>query len=82
MAYLLLYGNGWTQRWRVAAGTERHVRSEIAKVGTPATGELTVIDPGSDARVTLMVAWASVAAAVVLDADTGTGTEASAGQYA
>ena len=57
MAYLMLYGSGWTQRWRIPEGTEDHVRAEISQVGTQATGSLSVVDPGSDAEVTLVVAW-------------------------
>jgi len=81
MAYLMLYGNGWTQRWRVAAGMEDEVRSQISRVGTDTTGQLTVIDPGLEAEATLFVAWALVAAAVVLDGSTG-GDGDSTGQYA
>jgi hypothetical protein len=67
VAYLMLYGNGCTQRWRIASDMEEHVRSQISQVGTEATGELTVVDPGSEAEATLVAAWALVAAAVVLD---------------
>lgn len=65
MAYLMLYGNGWTQRWRIAAEDEAAVRQEVERVGTATTGRLTVVDPGSDAPATLVVAWSEVAAAVV-----------------
>lgn len=82
MAYLMLYGNGWTQRWGIPSGTEEHVRSQIVKVGTDATGELMVVDPGSEAEATLVVAWALVAAAVVLDGDTRPAGGDSTGQYA
>jgi hypothetical protein len=82
MAYLMLYGNGWTQRWRIASGMEEDVRSQIAQVGTDATGQLTVVDPGSESQATLVIAWALVAAAVVLDGDTGSEVNDSAGQYA
>jgi hypothetical protein len=82
VAYLLLYGNGWTQRWRIAPGTEAEVRARISQVGTGATGELTVVDPGSDVEATLVVAWGLVAAAVVLDGSTVVGDDASTGQYA
>lgn len=81
MAYLMLYGNGWTQRWRVASGMEDEVRSQISQVGTDTTGQLTVVDPGSEAEATLVVAWALVATAVVLDGSTG-GDGDSTGQYA
>ena len=40
-----------------------------------------MIDPGSEAEATLVVAWALVAAAVVLDGSTG-GDGGSTGQYA
>jgi hypothetical protein len=82
MAYLMLYGNGWTQRWRIAAGMEDEIRSQIAQVGTGATGKLAVVDPGSEAEATLVVAWALVAAAVVIDGSAGAGDGDSAGQYA
>ena len=82
MAYLMLYGSGWTQRWRIPEGMEEHVRAEILQVGTGATGSLSVVDPGSDAEVTLVVAWALVAAAVVIEGAGGTGAEAPTGQYA
>jgi hypothetical protein len=82
VAYLMLYGNGWTQRWRIASGMEDKVRSQISRVGTDTTGQLTVLDPGSEAEVTLVVAWAHVAAAVVLDSSTEAGDGESAGQYA
>jgi hypothetical protein len=81
MAYLMLYGNGWTQRWPIASGDEAAVRSQISKVGTAATGQLAVIDPGSESKATLVVAWALVAAAVVLDSAPGV-TSDSVGQYA
>jgi hypothetical protein len=61
---------------------EEHVRAEILQVGTGATGSLSVVDPGSDAEVTLVVAWALVAAAVVIEGAGGTGAEAPTGQYA
>jgi hypothetical protein len=67
MAYLMLYGDGWTQRWRITAENEMAVREEVERVGTEATGRLPVVDPGSDAGATLVVAWGKVAAAVVLE---------------
>jgi hypothetical protein len=81
VAYLMLYGNGWTQRWRIAPVMEDHVRSQISQVGTDTTGQLSVVDPGSDAEATLVVAWALVAAAVVLDGSAGAEDD-TAGQYA
>lgn len=66
MAYLLLYGNGWTQRWHIPADREGQVREQIASVGSTGTGRLSVLDPGTDSETTLSVAWALVACAVVL----------------
>lgn len=70
MAYLLMSGNGWTQRWRIAPELENQVLDAIAQVGTSATSRVPVIDPGSEAEVTLMVAWEHVATAAVIDAAT------------
>jgi hypothetical protein len=78
----MLYGNGWTQRWGIPSGTEEQVRSQIFQVGTDATGKFTVIDPGSEAEATLVVAWPLVAAAVVLDGSAGEAAGDSTGQYA
>ena len=82
MAYVLLYGNGWTQRWGIAPGLEDQVRSQISQVGTNATGNLSVIDPGSGSAATLVVAWELVAAAVVLDGSSSAVSADSTGQYA
>jgi hypothetical protein len=77
----MLYGNGWTQRWRLPEGTADRVRAEIAHVGADSTGHLSVVDPGSDSDVTLVVAWRLVAAAVVIGAAEASGTDDTAGQY-
>lgn len=82
MAYLMLYGNGWTQRWRIAPGAEDEVRAQLSQVGTATTGELSVVDPGSEAEATLVVAWALVATAAVLDGSAVSGVGESSGQYA
>jgi hypothetical protein len=83
MAYLMLYGaGGWTQRWQIADGNEQGIRSEIDRVGTEGVGHLPVVDSQTDAPVTLVVAWAAVAAAVVVDSDTGGRQDAATGQYA
>lgn len=81
MAFLMLYGAGWTQRWRIAPAMEEHVRIQVAQVGSEATGNLPVIDPGSEERTNLMVAWRLVAAAVVLDGSPE-GESDTSGQYA
>jgi hypothetical protein len=83
MAYVMLYGVGWTQRWEVAEGAVSAVKHEIDRVGRDETGHLSVLDPGDSEPTTLVVAWRHVAAAVVLDAE---GTVGSAeldagGQY-
>jgi hypothetical protein len=70
MAYLMLVGTGgWTQRWEVAAGKEEAVAAELVHVGTDGTGQLPLLDPESDAEVTFVVAWGSVAAAVIIPSD-------------
>ena len=78
----MLYGSGWTQRWRIPTGMENGVRDEISRVGTQTTGSLLVVDPGSDAEVTLVVAWNLVAAAVVIDGAADSGVDSTTGQYA
>jgi hypothetical protein len=82
VAYLMLYGTGWTQRWRIAEGMEQQVGAEITRVGKNETTQLSVLDPGSDAPATLVVAWARVAAAVILDSGSGPPHDDAGGQYA
>jgi len=82
MAYLMLYGTGWTQRWRIAEGMEQQIGEAITRVGKNETTQLSVLDPGSDAPATLVVAWAQVAAAVILDAGSGPPHDEAGGQYA
>jgi hypothetical protein len=85
MAYLLLYGPGWTQRWQIDDLQLELVSAAITRVGYHETGHLPILDPGSGAPTTLVVAWQHVAAAVVLDADhsdqPGQPTAGSTGQY-
>ena len=80
MADLLLYGTGWTQRWTIKDGHESEVRSKIMEVGNPSTGLLTVIDPNTEANVTLVVNWRLVAVALVLEDHAGEPTHG--GSYA
>jgi hypothetical protein len=83
VSYLLLFGvGGWSQRWQIPAGQDDLVRAEIARLGQEGIGRLAVIDSQTDAVATLVIAWQSAAAAVVIDA-TGpeTGDDAT-GQYA
>lgn len=82
MAHLMLYGNGWTQRWEIVAGMEEQVRAQLFQVGTATTGRLAVIDPGSNSEAALVVAWALVAAAVVIDGSSDAVAGDSTGQYA
>jgi hypothetical protein len=82
MAFLMLYGAGWTQRWRIAEGMEQQIGAEITRVGRDETSELSVLDPGSEATATLVVAWAHVAAAVILNSGAGTSRDEATGQYA
>jgi hypothetical protein len=81
VAYLMLYGNGWTQRCRLPEGKADRVRAEIAQMGADSTGHLDVVDPGSETEVTLVVAWRLVAAAVVIGATESSGADDTAGQY-
>jgi hypothetical protein len=82
MAFLMLYGAGWTQRWRIAEGMEEQIGAEITRVGKDETSQLSVIDPGSEATATLVVAWAHVAAAVILSSGAGSHHDEATGQYA
>jgi hypothetical protein len=83
MAYLLLYGSGgWTSRWQIAPQNEDAVRAEILRVGGSGSSELTVVDPASDAPARLVVSWAAVAAAVLIDSDVTPQHFEGSGQYA
>ncbi|HET7691137.1 MAG TPA: hypothetical protein VFK41_12180 [Nocardioidaceae bacterium] len=83
MPFLLLYGvGGWTARWEIDSDEVEPVRSEILRVGGAGSSELSVLDPGSDTPAQLVVCWAAVAAAVLIDGDpTPQGVDGS-GQYA
>ncbi len=70
MAYLMLYGVGWTQRWAIAEGAGPLVATEVNRVGRDEVGRIPIVDPGTGRDTTLVIAWRSVAAAVVLGADT------------
>jgi hypothetical protein len=82
MAYLLLYGNGWTQRWRIEDDKERQVQEDITRLGHPGTIQLPVLDPGTNSPTTLVVSCALVAAAVVLESESGARGDPATGQYA
>jgi hypothetical protein len=66
MAYVMLYGVGWTQRWQIAEGAIGSIKSEIDRVGRDDTGHLAILDPSTSEPTTLVVSWKHVAAAVVL----------------
>lgn len=77
----MIYGVGWTQRWEVAAGAEAATRREIERVGRDDTGNLRVVDPGTGADTTLVLAWRHVVAAVLLDAGGEPVDQSGPGQY-
>lgn len=77
----MLYGVGWTQRWQLAAGTEGAITREIERVGREDVGGVRVVDPGTGAETTLMVAWRHVVSAVVLDSDVERVDQSGPGQY-
>jgi hypothetical protein len=81
MAHLLLYGNGWSQRWELAEGEEERARRSLEQVGGEGTGRFLIVDAGTDTRAMLVVAWELVAAAVVLDED-ATHPDPGTGRYA
>ena len=80
-AYLMLFGVGWTQRWRLVDGSEATVTDELDRLGHDDVGHLRVIDPGTDAETTLVVAWRHVVSAVILGAETEHVDETAPGQY-
>lgn len=82
VAYLMLYGSGWMQRWQIPTGQEKAVLSEIARVGQDETGHLSVVDSETGATVILMVAWAAIATAVIVDSDSAPPNHEGTGQYA
>lgn len=82
MSYLLLYGDGWTQRWQLPDDASDQTLAEIAPVGLDETTQVTVVDPGSGEPTTLVVAWKHVASAVLLGSEhVATSVNASSGQY-
>lgn len=83
MPFLLLYGaGGWTARWQIDSDDVGTVRAEILRVGGPGSSELRVVDPASDAPAQLVVSWAGVAAAVLIDGDPAPHGVEGSGQYA
>ena len=83
MSYLLLFGvGGWSQRWQIPAGHDELIHAEISRVGQEGIGRLSVIDSQTDAEATLVIAWQSVAAAVVVDSTDQHAGEGTTGQYA
>lgn len=83
MSYLLLFGvGGWSQRWQIPSGQDELMHSEISRVGQEGISRLSVIDSRTDAVATLVIAWQSVAAAVVVDSSDRSEGERATGQYA
>ncbi len=83
MSYLLLFGvGGWSQRWQIPAGQDELIHSAISQVGQEGIGRLSVIDSQTDAVATLVIAWQSVAAAVVIDSTDQSQGEGATGPYA
>ena len=76
------FRSGWTQRWQIPGGDEEMILSQIAHVGQDETGQLSVVDSQTGATVTLMVAWAAVATAVIVDSDSTPPRDGATGQYA
>jgi hypothetical protein len=67
MAYLVLVGTGgWTEKWEIAAGEEATVARELERVGTDGRSHLPLLNPGTDERIELVVAWHAVAAGAVV----------------
>ena len=67
VAYLVLVGaGGWNQRWEIASGQEEAVSAELLHIGTRRTGHLPLLDPETDKEITFVVAWKSVAAAIIV----------------
>jgi hypothetical protein len=83
VSYLLLYGTGgWSQRWQIPPGTDALIHEEISRIGQDAVSRLSVIDSQTDSVATLVIAWHSVAAAVVVDAKEQSPGGGTPGQYA
>lgn len=66
VAYVALYGVGWTRRWQAAEVSVSAVENEISRVGLDETGHLAVLEPACGEPTTLVVAWRPIAAAIVL----------------
>jgi hypothetical protein len=67
VAYLMLVGTGgWNQRWEIPSGQDEEVSAELDHIGTGGVGHLRLLDPETDDEVTFVVAWSSVAAAVIV----------------
>jgi hypothetical protein len=83
MSYLLLYGiGGWSQRWEIPAGDDQLISDEISQVGQDTVSRLSVIDSQSDSVASLVIAWRSVASAVIVDAAEHHPPDGATGQYA
>jgi hypothetical protein len=83
VAYAMLYRTrGWTPRWQIPRGNEEMVQAEIINVGREETGHLSVVDSQTGGTITLVVAWAAVASAVIVDSASCPPHDEATGQYA
>ncbi len=81
MAYLLLIGaSGSNERWEIQRGQEDEVAAQLRHVGTETTGELPLVDPGSEQGIQVFLAWNHFAAAAIVPSPTSKGELR--GQYA
>ncbi len=81
VAYVMLYGTGWTQRWEVAEDAIAAARVEIDRVGRSETSHLLVMDPSTGEPTHVVVAWQHVAAAAIVGSRHDDPPQISAGQY-
>jgi hypothetical protein len=79
---LMLYGNGWTEGWRIEDGKERQVQEDITRFGRSGTIQLPVLDPGTNSATTLVVSCALLAAAIVIDSESRAPVDTATGHYA
>jgi hypothetical protein len=67
VAYLMLVGTGgWNQRWEIPSGQDEAVSAQLDHIGTEGVGHMRLLDPETDNEVTFVVAWNSVASAVIV----------------
>ena len=83
VAHLMLYGNGWTQQWRIASSMDVPVQGGLNQVGArPPCASSPWSVPDLRSKPHSWSRWVPVAAAGVLDGSTGAGGGDSTGQHA